>query len=81
VTIEIALAVFIAIVFAWKMRPSLKFAWAIFLSLFLIVITYVFWQNLGLFFDFFMPLVLLAGHAFVTQVIEWREEAHTPKAA
>jgi CHASE2 domain-containing sensor protein len=80
VTIETAFAVLIAIVFAWKMKPSLKFVWAVGLSLILIVITYVFWQNLGLFFDFFIPLILLGGHAFVAQVIEWREEAHPANA-
>lgn len=81
VLIEIALAVFIAIVFAWKMKPALKLVWAVVLSLILIAITYLFWENLGLFFDFFVPLVLLGGHAFIAQVIEWREEAHNPGVA
>jgi len=76
VAVELGLAVFIALVFAWNMRPTWKFFSAIALSLILVGITYLFWENLGLFFDFFVPLVLLGGHALVAQVLEWRHKAN-----
>ncbi len=76
VTIEVALALFMAVIFAWNMGPWKKVGWAAGLSLGLVAITYFSWQNLGLFFDFFIPLILLAGHGAVERIFEWRSEAH-----
>lgn len=81
ITIEFLLAAFIAVIFAWKMMPASKLKWAGGLSLTLVLMTYVFWQNLGLFFDFFIPLILLGSHAAIAQIMEWRDEAHAPKTA
>lgn len=81
IVVEFLMAAFIAVVFAWNMTPSRKFGWAVAFSLSMVVMAYLFWQNLGLFFDFFIPLVLLGAHAFVAQVIEWRNEANAHKPA
>jgi CHASE2 domain-containing sensor protein len=81
IVIEFLLAAFIAVIFAWKMKPVSKFKWAGGLSLILVLTTYVFWQNLGLFFDFFIPLILLGSHAAIAQIIEWRDEAYAANRA
>jgi len=75
VMIDVALAALIALIFAWNMRPWLKLVWAAGLSLVLILITYVFWQNLGLFFDFSIPLLLLGSHTLVEKVRDWRHKS------
>ena len=75
VTTEVLLSIFIALVFASNIRSWKKLALAAGLSLALILITYVSWQNLGLFFDFFIPLILLSGHVVTERVLEWRTEA------
>lgn len=72
---EIILAIVVAMIFALHIRRLLKLAIITSLCLGLIAITYVSWQNLGLFFDFFIPLVLVANHAFAAQVWEWRTDA------
>ncbi|HKR61472.1 MAG TPA: CHASE2 domain-containing protein [Pyrinomonadaceae bacterium] len=75
VTVDVALAAVIALIFAWNMRPWVKLVWATALSFVLILITYVFWQNLGLFFDFSIPLFLLGSHTFVEKVRDWRHKS------
>jgi CHASE2 domain-containing sensor protein len=39
-------------------------------------LSYFLIQNLGLFFDFFVPVVVLAGHLAVDKVLQWRHQAH-----
>jgi hypothetical protein len=75
VTIEVLLSVCIAVIFAWDMGPWKKLIAALLLSAGLIIITLFFWQNLGLFFDFSIPLILLGGHTVVEKVREWQAEA------
>ena len=41
------------------------------------VFNYFLWQNLKVFGDFFIPVVLLGGHSAVEQILEWREMAHS----
>lgn len=40
----------------------------------LLFISYFLWQNLGLYFDFFIPMALLAGHFVVEHWLHLREE-------
>jgi hypothetical protein len=42
------------------------------------VVNYFFWQVLGAFFEAVVPLTLLAGHAALEQVAEWRRLANAP---
>jgi hypothetical protein len=65
----------VALVFAWQMGPLKRFLWTIGLSLFLVFATCFLWQNLGLFFDFFIPLTLLGAHAVIDKVLEWRRRS------
>jgi hypothetical protein len=45
------------------------------LTLFFVALSYFFIQNLGLFFDFFVPVVVLTGHLAVEKVLHWRRQA------
>jgi CHASE2 domain-containing sensor protein len=76
VFIEILLSVAVAVVFALAQTVRARVLTSLSICLLLLVFTYVSWQNLGLFFDFFLPLVLLSGLVAVEQVREWREQAH-----
>ena len=71
--------VFFALAFAWlfSRKDGALIKALIFLGfLFVIpIFTYVLLQNFGIYFDFFIPLVLLGGHAAIEQVIEWRGAA------
>ena len=64
-----------AIIFALEIRPSTKGLTAAVLSVSLILVSYFFLQNLGLFFDFFIPLLVVAAHFTIEKILEWREEA------
>jgi len=41
----------------------------------LLAVAYFFFQNFGLFFDFFIPLILVAGHAGFEEIRDWKEKA------
>ncbi len=73
--IELSLTILIALVFAWQMSPLKRFFWTLGVPLFLVIITCFLWQNLGIFFDFFIPLVLLGAHAVVDKILEWRRRS------
>ncbi|MCA1621980.1 MAG: CHASE2 domain-containing protein [Acidobacteria bacterium] len=68
VGIEFVFSAVLALVFSLHIRLALKFAAALFLGTFLVGVSYVSWQNLGLFFDFFVPVVLLLGHAVIDKM-------------
>ena len=70
--LEIALVLLGAVVFALEIRPSVKWFGATVVCLVLLIISYFLFQNLGLFFEFFIPLLLIAGHSLVDQILEWR---------
>ena len=73
-TIEVIAAAFLAVVFSLHMRIIFKLAVGLLLCAGIIGISYVSWQNLGLFFDFFIPVVLLFGHALIEKVIANRSD-------
>lgn len=77
--VQLALEIFavalIAVVFGLDLRARTKLKWAAILLGGLLVLSYFFWQNLGVFFDFFIPIVLLSGHFAIEQIQEWRAKA------
>jgi CHASE2 domain-containing sensor protein len=46
-------------------------------TMFVLLLTFFFWQNLGMFFEAFVPTVLLGVHVLGEQILEWRELALT----
>ena len=84
--IEILLAVTLAIVFALLDQPLGKGLGLLALVTVLIIFSYFSWLNLGHFYDFLIPLVLIGLHAIYEQIqiiLEWRGEArkhHQAKA-
>ena len=75
VLIEISISIAIAFIFALDMDARKRTLWVTAACLFVAVLTYVAWQNLGLFFDFLIPILLLGSHAAIEQVLEWRQAA------
>jgi CHASE2 domain-containing sensor protein len=61
-----------AILFAVKMKAWKKIAVVMFASLIFITVGYGLLQNLGIYFDFLIPLVFLLLHVCADRVIEWR---------
>lgn len=78
---EILLVLAVGIVLALNLGALRKTATIVGLSVFLILTSYFFLQNLGVFFDFFVPVVVLAGHVAVEKVLYWRHQACYSAAA
>jgi CHASE2 domain-containing sensor protein len=74
-SIEIFMALAVAIIFALEYRLRWKVLSLLILVPLLVLTSYFAMQNLGMFFDFFIPLVLVFCHAMVAQVLEWRKAA------
>jgi CHASE2 domain-containing sensor protein len=74
IIIEVLCSLSVAIIFAREVRFRRKLGSVLILCAVLLFLTYVLWQNLGLFFDFFIPLVLLSIHAPIEQLRESRAE-------
>lgn len=72
--IEVLCSLVVAVVFALEGTFRQKFGRVLVLCVVLIFLTYVLWQNLGMFFDFFIPLLLLSVHAPIEQLRESRAE-------
>jgi CHASE2 domain-containing sensor protein len=67
----------VAVIFAlpgsWGRRWSRIGVFAVILA----VVSYLFWQNLGVFLEITVPVILLLGHALVDEYLEMREELVT----
>jgi CHASE2 domain-containing sensor protein len=63
IAIEVVLSLAVAIIFSLRAVRRFAFLGALLACMLVIGITYFFYQNLGLFFDFFIPLVLLTCHS------------------
>ena len=72
--IEIFCSLLVAIAFALEGSLRRKFGRVLLLSIALVGISYMSWQNLGLYFDFFIPILLLSFHAPIEQLRETRTE-------
>jgi CHASE2 domain-containing sensor protein len=68
--IDVFCSVIMAAIFALELPLWSKLARVLAICLFLIFLSYFLWQNLGFFFDFFIPVVLLGAHSLLE---EWRE--------
>jgi CHASE2 domain-containing sensor protein len=73
--LEILAVLLIAVVFALDLRARTKLKWVAGLLGGLLLLSYFFWQNLGVFFDFFIPIILLSGHFAIEQIQQWRDKA------
>jgi CHASE2 domain-containing sensor protein len=72
--IDIALSVAAALLFAGE--PRTRRWWALVGLNFVAIMAFlVLWQNFGIYFDFFIPLLLLSGHVVIDVIREWRSDA------
>jgi len=75
-TVEILPVVLLSIVVALISNGWLQLAVIIGTTLFMLVLNF-FLQDLGMFFDFFVPTVMLLGHVVTHKIYEWRKVAST----
>lgn len=75
-TIEFIFSFALAAIFALDLRPFAKLATILLLPIFLVLLSYLSFLNLGRFFDFFVPMTLVLGHAGIEQIREWRANSH-----
>jgi CHASE2 domain-containing sensor protein len=68
--IEVVFSMVLAVLLSLNFHLPVKVAIAALLCAAIFGISYVSWQNLGLFFDFFVPVLLLVGHVVIEKVIE-----------
>lgn len=74
--IEFSLAIALALVAAMEIHSGWK--WSAFLTSLLlsVILTYVLLENLGIFLDFLVPVLILIGHTLVEEVMNMRTELH-----
>jgi CHASE2 domain-containing sensor protein len=78
--IEIIFAFGIALIFFFPVKPIWKFLVVLSIAAILFLISYFGWQNLGLYFDFFIPMVLLSAHFLVEYWVHLRKELRELRA-
>jgi CHASE2 domain-containing sensor protein len=71
--IEVFFSMVLAVFLSFDTGLAAKLGMSVFLCMAILGISYVAWQNLGLFFDFLVPVVLLGGHIVVEKVVETSE--------
>jgi CHASE2 domain-containing sensor protein len=74
ITVELFLASAMSILFTAS-RGVWRIATVLCGTFFILILTFFFWQNVGMFFEAFVPTVLLGGHVLCEQVFEWKELA------
>lgn len=72
--IELLFSLAVALLFYLPFRALWKFLAFFALAPILFFISYFFWQNLGFYFDFFIPMVLLFVHFLIEHWLHLREE-------
>ena len=75
IALEVLLVLGVAVVLVLEVSPWAKSVIVVGLTLFFAALTYFLIQNLGLFCDFFVPVVVLGGHLVVEKVVQWRSHA------
>lgn len=73
VPFEVLLVVAAGVLLALNISKWFKIAATLLPSLFVMAVSYFFLQNLGLFFDFFIPMCVLAAHNLIEH-LEWRKD-------
>ena len=71
IILEVMLALGGAILFALKLHDGLKWGLVGAVSILILLGSYLLLQNLGVFFEFLLPLLFVGGHALAHQIIEW----------
>jgi CHASE2 domain-containing sensor protein len=79
--VEVSTIVVASVTFAMDIAPVLKSVLVAAFGLILLAFNYVALQNLGQFFDGFVPIVLVFGHSIVDQVLGWRRDALQHRAS
>ena len=74
--IEVVATLCVAVMFVLISRPLGKLVGIILLIIGLVAFSYFSWLNLGLFYDFFIPVLLVSLHAAYEQIREWQTHAH-----
>ncbi len=72
ILVELACVLGASVVFSFKVGTIWKVAAAFIPSVLIMFASYVLYQNLGLFFDFFVPLTIISAHA-VTEHLQWKD--------
>jgi CHASE2 domain-containing sensor protein len=75
IALEALLSFAVAVVFALRIGALHKLGWTLALCLGAMLLGYLLLQNLGVYFDFYLPVLVLAVHAAIAKVLEWREQA------
>ncbi len=73
--VEFIVSLILAVIFALGPRGWARLGLVLLLCVFLTFLSYLSWLNLGRFFDFFVPMILILGHAVFEQVREWRHDS------
>jgi CHASE2 domain-containing sensor protein len=74
--IEFLLAIALALVAALEIHSGWKWT-ALFTSLLLsVILTYILLENLGIFLDFMVPVLILIGHTLIEEVMDMRTKLH-----
>ncbi len=81
ISLEVVLSLAVAVIFGLRIGPLPKLGWTAACCLVAMLLGYFLLQNLGVYFDFYLPVLLLMGHAVLAKVHEWRELALHPQAA
>jgi hypothetical protein len=72
--IEWGLAFGLAMIAALEIRPVWKWSAFVVASAFSVLLTYVLLQNLGLFLDFIVPMLMIMVHTIADEVLEMRHQ-------
>jgi len=75
IAIEVALSLALALMFSFTIRTRYKAIGVVTLCILVIALAYFSWQNLGLFFDFLIPMILLVAKGAYEQVRAWQKGA------
>lgn len=75
VIVEFLAVLILAVVFALPYPGLAKILSLSAASLMLLIVAYFFFQNFGLFFDFFIPLILVLAHGLLDEIRDWRSLA------
>ena len=74
IVIEVICSLMVAISFAWEGSLARKLGRLFVVCGGLVGLSYLLWQNFGMFFDFFIPIVLLSAHGPIEEFRETRAE-------
>jgi CHASE2 domain-containing sensor protein len=73
IALEIFLVAAVSIAFVLKIGPRLKIAAILLPAAFVMLMSYLFLQNIGHFFEFIVPLSVILAHTFVDRILDWRK--------